>query len=170
MKFASLLTALSFTFNSYYLHASEPDPQKIALPKVELPAGEADIGAAISPMPKGIRAPFTGLLLSPRAVATLIAELSSYQELLEIETKRIRQEYEADIEYRLSKLKIGHEADVSILKARLESSNLMIADLGNQLQHEIDNRPNLFLWVSLGAAGGIALTLLTLFATAQVSN
>lgn len=170
MKFVAFVTTLSFVLNVSSVSAADPDPKKITLPKISVPSGEVDVGDAISPMPKGARAPFTGLLLSPRAVATLITELSSYQELLEIETRRLRQEYDADIEFKLNKLKIEHEADTSVLKARLESSNSTIIDLGNQLQHEIDNRPNVFLWTSLGVAGGIALTLLTLFATAQVSN
>lgn len=168
MKFVALLTSLSLILSP--LDAFAENPRRIDLPKVDVPSGEEDIGAAISPMPKGIRAPFTGLLLSPRAVATLITEISSYQELLEIETRRLKQEYDADIEFRLKKLKIEHETDMSVLKVRLESSNTTISNLEKSLQEEIDSRPNVFLWMSLGVAGGIALTLLTLFATTQVSN
>lgn len=168
MKFIAFITSLSIILSP--LNAFAEDPKKISLPKLNIPPGEEDVGAAISPMSKGVRAPFTGLLLSPLAVATLMTELTSYQELLEIEVRRLRQEHDADVEFRLKKLKIEHEADVSILNSRLETSNSTIINLGNQLQREIDNRPNVFLWTSLGVAGGIALTLLTLFATAQVSN
>jgi hypothetical protein len=170
MKFIAFLTALSFVSSPLRSLAAEPVPEKISLPKIETPRGEDDVGAAISPMHKGLRAPFTGLLLSPLAVATLMAELSSYQEMLDIETRKIKQEYEADIEFRLKKLKIENEADTTILKAELATHKSTALYLEDQLQKEINNRPNVFLWASLGVVGGIGITLLTAFAVAQVSN
>ncbi len=168
MKFAAFITAISLLLTTSSLHGAPPP--KISLPQIDVPEGEANIGAAISPMSKGNRAPFTGLLLSPLAVATIISELSSYQEMLEIELGRVKAEYEADVKFRLNRLKIEHEADVSVLNVQIESANKRIIDLGDLLQKEIDNRPNVFLWTSLGILGGIGITLLTMFAVSQVSN
>ncbi len=169
MKFVAFITAISLLLTSSTLYGSPPS-SKISLPPINVPEGETSVGAAISPMSKGNRAPFTGLLLSPLAVATIISELSSYQEMLEIELTRVKAEYEADMKFRLNRLKIEHEADKTVLNTQIETANKRIIELGYLLQKEIDNRPNIFLWSSLGVLGGIGITLLTVFAVSQVSN
>jgi hypothetical protein len=169
LKFVAFITAISLLSTTSTLYGSPP-PTKISLPQIDVPKNEANIGAAISPMPKGNRAPFTGLLLSPLAVATIISEISSYQEMLEIELARVKAEYEADMKFRLNRLKIEHDADKTVLNTQIEAANKRIIELGDLLQKEIDNRPNVFLWSSLGVLGGIGITLLTVFAVSQVSN
>jgi hypothetical protein len=170
-SFIAFITAISFLTSNNIAYGDSPFPkEKISFPPINSPDSEAHIGAAISPLSKGLRAPFTGLLLSPEAIATIITELSSYQSLLEIELAKAKAEYEASLSFSLNKLKIEHETDKEILLSQIKSSDKRIVELGILLQKEIDRRPNVFLWTSLGVLGGVGLTLLTVFAISGASN
>lgn len=163
MKFISIIVALSL-FASSTSFADSPFPKrKLSLPILEAPEPERKLGAVISPMARGNKAPFTGVLLSPQAVAEIIAEFSAFEELLKIELEKLNEQNEAELERKLKNLNIEHEADKKILLVQLETRDKEVLNLGKQLQEEIDNRPNVFLWTSLGVLGGIGVTLLTTF-------
>lgn len=144
--------------------------EDVALPQVTTPAAEKDPGAAISPLKKGDRAPFTGVELSPLAVATIVAQFSTAKDLVKIETDRTRSEEKARCEFSVSELKASTDADKKILQANVDARQKQIAALNEQLKKEQDSRPNVVLWTSLGGAAGIGLTLLTVFAVSRATK
>ena len=100
-RIISFLTCLSIVFSSSAVHADE-----ISLPQTPKPVeGEVDVGAAISPMKKGDKAVFTGLLLSPRAIATMIAQTNALKSQIPIEIQKAKGEEKAQCDFRTSEQK-----------------------------------------------------------------
>ena len=139
-----------------------------------LQPGEIDVGAAISPMKKGQIAPFTGILLSPKATATIIAQLNSTQDLIKIEVDHARAEEQAKCEFRVSETVTHCEADKKILQAQVDEQNKRIGIVTDALKKEEANRPNTPLWVGLGTGLGfvlgVGLSALTVYAVGQASK
>ena len=127
--------------------------------------GEKDVGAAISPMKKGQTAPFTGVLLSPKAVATVTVELQSIAEKVKIEVSRATDEATARCDARVNEEKIKAEAGVKILNAQLESRLAENKILTDRLEKEEKSKPNLMLWTGGGVVVGVALTVLVVQVT-----
>jgi hypothetical protein len=167
-KIISFVVCISFILSSNFVHAIEP--LMLDLPSVLLPDDEADPGAAISPLRKGNRAPFTGVHLSPAAVATLLAHYKFLAEQIEIETKRAKEEAYAKYGFEKEQLRIQFEADKNILKTRLVYSESEIDRISRLLRKEIDSRPSIPVWVGIGFASGAALVLLTIFVSGQSTN
>lgn len=152
------------------LHTVSHADDVVTLPETTIPVDETDVGAAISPMKKGQRAPFTGLLLSPLAVATMKVQLDSINEQIRIEVKRSSDELTAQYEKKLSDQDARHVSDKTIAEAKQAYSDYMTKQLDKRLQEEIDSRPNVLLLVSLGAVGGAAVTVLTFYIASQLSK
>lgn len=153
-----------------------PDPDPPAkdigrqLPPVQLQPGEKDPGTALSPMKRGQRAPFTGVLLSPAAVANVVVEMESFEERLHIEVVRSIQEERAAGDKRLSDANAASTADKKVLQANLDASKTEADAYKKELKDLRDSQPNTYLWAGLGALGGVAFTLLTVFAVTQVTK
>lgn len=134
------------------------------LPVPTLLEDEIDPGASVSPLKKNQRAPFTGVLLSPMAVALLTTKLNSLDEEIQLELNKLRAELMAEMKLKLDNQKSTYEADISILNSNLESVTAQRQSLYEQLQNEIKNRPSKPLWFSLGVLSGVGLTIGILFA------
>jgi len=132
------------------------------------------VGAAISPMRKGQAVPFTGVLLSPKATATIITQLKLFPDLLAIEVNKTRGEELARCNFRVSEVETRLEADKKILGAQLEERNKHISILVEQGKQDEKNRVNTPVWVGLGATAGFVigagLTVLTAYALNQSSK
>lgn len=156
--------------------AQDPSPTvTVTLPQPPAPApGEPDVGAAISPMKKGQIAPFTGILLSPKATATIIANLNALQEQIKIEVDHARAEEQAKCDFRVSETTTHLEADKKILQAQVDDRGKQITILTDQLKKEEANRPNTPLWVGLGTGAGliigVGLSALTVYAIGHASK
>lgn len=164
-KFITSVVLLSFIFSSTTVHADVP-----SIPLPITPPEEIDPGAAVSPMNKGQKAAFTGVLLSPKAVATVITELSSVGEKIKIETEKVKSEQQTICKKETSDLTVKAETEKSIFKLDAEAKGKTIDVLQLRLDEEKKSRPNVILWSGLGAAGGIAVTLLTVFAVSQATK
>ncbi len=143
---------------------------KDALPPVELQPGERDPGMAISPMKRGQRAPFTGILLSPSAAADVIVEFETFEEKLHIEVMRAMAEEQAACDKKLKDAEARSTADKEVLQANLDSKKKEVEAYRVELKNINDSQPNPYLWAGLGIAGGIAITLLSVFAVTQVTK
>ncbi len=144
----------------------------ITLPNAPRPQpGEPDVGAAISPMKKGQIAPFTGVLLSPKATATIIAQLNSMQEQIKIEVDHAKAESKARCEFQIAETKTHLEADKNVLQAKVDSRDKQINILNGVIKQQEENRPNTQLWVGVGAGVGlvlgVGLSALTVYAIGQ---
>jgi hypothetical protein len=132
-------------------------------PKLETPAlidGENDVGEAVSPMKKGQKAPFTGVLLSPRAAAKITVEMNNIDEKIDLAVKRTSEEDAARCTAKINEANINSDADKKILQARLDASLKNNDTLINRINKEEKNRPNVWFWASAGAASGVLTTIL----------
>lgn len=143
--------------------------QSLQLPKIETPTGERDVGAAISPMKKGQAAPFTGVLLSPKAVASVITELNSFNERLKIETDRVYGESKAQCNYEINAIKIKADADARIAQAKLDESLKRVEIFENAAKELQSSSSDPVLWGGLGFGLGIAATILITYASSHAA-
>ena len=148
----------------------EPDVSKESFPKVELMPGEKDPGLALSPMKKSQKAPFTGVLLSPSAVANIIVDLESIDEKIRIEVNAAVQKQIATCEKTTSDLNTKHEADIKILRADIDDKSVTISAKEEEIKKLKSEQTNPWVWAGIGAASGIALTLLTTFAVSKATK
>lgn len=139
-------------------------------PAPEPVPGELDVGAAISPMRKGQTAPFTGVLLSPKAVTTIIVEQNSVPEKIQIEVDKTRKEEQVKCDFKVIEITAPLITDKKILEASQEANKKQINLLTEELKKSEDSRPNVVLWTGLGFVGGIAVTVLTVFAVSAATK
>jgi len=165
-KFVSILLCFVITF----CHSSNVFADDVKLPTITVPADEADVGNALSPMKKGEKAPFTGVLLSPRAIATIITQINSSQAQIDIEIWRARAEERATSEFKLSEQKIKLETDGKILQIQLDARQKEIAVLNEQLKKEQASQISRPFWTSVGAVGGVVVSILIVFGVSSATK
>jgi len=153
----------------------DPDPPaaKEPLPTPNLIPGEKDPGLAISPMRKGQRAPFTGVLLSPEASANIIIEFETFQERIRLDVNKAIKQEQADCQKTMSDLAAKAAADKKILQANIDQKGRTISDLNvevKKLKEEKATEWSPTAWIGIGAAGGILVTVLTAFAISKATK
>ncbi len=136
--------------------------------------GEKDPGAAISPMNKGQIAPFTGVLLSSKAVASVIAEIHANQEQIKIEVDRALGLAAAHCTYMVAETTNRLETDKKIIQAQVDEQAKENSVLAAQLKTAEANKPNMPVWVGLSIGGGfvvgVAATILVVYGVNQASK
>lgn len=142
----------------------------VQLPKVQKPANEPDPGNTISPMKKGQIAPFTGVLLSPMAVATVITELGSIDEKIKIETDKAVGKCVAESDFNFKEAQSKYLADKKVLQASVDEKLKRIQVLQDEIKKKEAEQTNPYLWTGIGFAGGVAVTVLTAFAITQATK
>ena len=140
----------------------DEDTSLLSFPPIPpLAKNETDTGELISPMKKGQTAPFTGLLLSPKAIASIIADIQSRDEEIEIkiqrgiETTKIQRSYEMTVE------RIRNESDNKLSLNRIQEQRKEIDRLDAALKKEKEDRPNPIVWAAVGVGAGILVSTLT---------
>lgn len=136
----------------------------------ELPQSEKDPGSVLSPLRKGQKAPFTGILLSPSSVAYIIVEMETFQEKINFEISRAVKINQTECERNASNSEARTTADKKELQAQINENNRKINILNEQLKKEKKSQTNPGLWLGLGVAGGVVLTVLTTFAVSQATK
>lgn len=149
--------------------ANAQQASSIPAPPPPVP-GEVDVGAAISPMRRGQIAPFTGVHLSPVALATVLTELKSVDERITIEVKKARGEEEAQCTFKVSEVKTTLTADNKIVKASLEERERRLKILEERLEESEEDRPDILFWGALGFGLGAGATILTAFAVSSAAK
>lgn len=167
-KFFSLLFALSFLFPNQSYAQSTQEHSELSIP--ELSPGEKDPGEVVSPLKIWQKAPFTGVLLSPSAVAKIVVELSTIDEKIQIEVNKTRSEEIASCDKKLADTNTKFVADKRILEAKVNSLTNDYRLLDNSYkklkeEHESEWSPQ--SWVGIGVASGIVVTVITAFAITQ---
>lgn len=177
-KFVSTLLLSTLLIPNTVVAQSVPSPEPEqpvkdfarSLPPIQLQPGEKDPGNALSPMKRGQRAPFTGVLLSPSAIATVVVEFESFEERLHIEVMKSVAEERAAGDKRLGDANATSTADKKILQANFDAAKREANAFKIELKELKDSQPNPYLWAGIGAAGGVVFTLLTVFAVTQVTK
>lgn len=148
--------------------ASYADPIDLTAPTLQ--AGERDVGAAVSPMKKGQSAPFTGVLLSPAAVATVTVQLKSIADVVKLEVDRANNESKVRCDAALEDSRIKSDADAKVAQAKLEASMKENQILTDRLDKEESARSNTIWWAGGGFVVGVATTILTVWGVNQAQK
>ena len=137
------------------------------LPKIETPYGEIDPGEALSPMKRDQRAPFTGVLLSPKAVAKITVDLKSIDDKVKLEVRQATETQVAICLREKNEINIKADADKSILEASVQEKLRTIKLYEEQLKKE-SGKPNPGTVLGIGVAIGAVLTTMTALAFSQL--
>lgn len=134
------------------------------LPNVPpLQLDEPSVGAAISPLKRDQKAPFTGLLYSPEAVAQMTVKLNDAQERTNIELDRLRGTLNADYEKKIADIMSDRKAEISIAGIKLDASLKENNVLVRRIQALENDRSNITLWVMGGIVVGAGISSLVFF-------
>ena len=159
-KFIATILLTSFITTS--AHA-----QELELPKVETPEGEADPGEAISPMKMNQKAPFSGVLLSPKALAVITAKLKSVDSKVKLASEEAKETANEVCRNEKANMTIVSDTDKTILRARIQDNERNLTMYENRIREMNDSHINSGALVGLGVAGGVVASVLTFFAVAQ---
>lgn len=118
--------------------------------------------AVVTPLNKGQLAPYTGVLMSPEAVAQIIAEKESTAKALQLAVQHQVDLDEAKLKFETDRITTTCTADKKILQAQVDNGHRQINILNEQLKKETGG-PSPLGWLAIGGGTGIAVTLLTVF-------
>ncbi len=163
-KIISAILLLSFTTTT--ISKAE---ELTKLPKIETPYGEIDPGEALSPMNKGQRAAFSGVLLSPKAVSKVIVDLKSIDDKVKLEVGHAVEIQKALCLRDATQTSITVEADKKIMLASIDEKMRTIKLYEDQLKKETSKTDSGTL-LGIGVAVGAALTTLTALIISQVTK
>ena len=121
----------------------------------------------IAPVKKDDRAPFTGVLLTPEAVAKIIATARECDKKVSVETEHARDVQRTIDERQLADLAAERARDSKVHRAEVESRDAQIKILTESLQK--NQGSNSWLFVGLGAVVGVLSTvgLVTIFSSVK---
>lgn len=145
----ALPVALALTFWPTFAHADDPPPWSPPI---------------ITPVPKGAPAPFAGVLLTPEAVAKVIAEAKDCPKRAQVEADKARAEALAQGDKALADAKANAKRDASILQAGIEQRDGQLKDLASRLDKAEQARSNTWLWAAGGVLGGALIVVLSVAA------
>lgn len=142
----------------------------VAFGQLPSPDAEPDVGKSLSPLSKGQKAPFTGVLLSPAAAASVIVDIESFEEKMRIEVKNAIQKEQAECEKKLSDSSTRLTAEKKEIQAELDGKSRTVDSLNLEIKRLKDSQTSPGLWLGIGAASGLVATLLTVFVVSQVTK
>lgn len=146
-KLVSLLVVIALVCTSLPCLADPTPPVVLYTPSI------------ITPLTKGQPAPFSGVLLTPEAVAKVIAEAQDCPKRIKVEADHARDVQKAEDDKVLADAKADAEHDKKILQAGITSRDGQIKDLTTALQKSEDARKNTWLWVGGGTLVGVLVTI-----------
>lgn len=181
MQFKKIISGIVLTtllapqvcFAQSKVPSPDAEPKKSfseVVPPVKLTPGEEDPGKALSPMKKGQKAPFTGVLMSPAAVADTIVDIETIEERIHIEVTRAVQAEQAGCEKKLSDLDARLTADKKVLQASIDGKTRQINILNVELEKSQSLSRNRYLWGGLGFASGVLVSVLGVYAISQATK
>lgn len=164
--FISLLVALSLISSNVFAQ----QPKTLPVESILSPEPEEDLKPRISPMRTDDIAPFSGILFSPRATATIITELETVNQKIAIEVNKAVKDATAKKQFEIDEINSKCITSKSTLQATINANEKRIMQLRKDLKDAQDianNSPSRLLWASLGVGTGVALTILITFAVNQ---
>lgn len=171
-KFIYLLLCCSLICQSSYSYAQSKIENNLSIPSPD-GENEEDVGKALSPMKKGQKAPFTGVLFSSPAAAEIIVELESFQEKVQIEVDNAIKLQQINCKKEIDELKIKSSTDKKILETRIEGNLKVINNLNLELKKANEKAASglpSFFWFGIGTVSGIAITVVTAYAISQATK
>jgi len=120
------------------------------------------IAPVITPLAKGTIAPFTGILLTPEAVARVIAEAKDCPKRAQVEADNARAVEKARGDKALADVRSDAKRDHEVQQAGIDQRDGNIKDLTTRLQASENARGNTWLWAGGGVLAGAALVVLSI--------
>ena len=124
----------------------------------------------LAPLNKGQISPFSGILFSPRAAASVATDLSTLKDKIKIEVDAAVKSTEAKKDFAYNELNTVCISDKTKLNATIDSNQKKILDLETDLKKAQETVANKPMWIGFGVVGGIVLTVATAFAISSVSK
>lgn len=118
----------------------------------------------ITPIRKGTPAPYTGLLLTPEAVARIVSEAKDCPKRIDVEVEKARAEEKARADKTVSDVQADAKRDRSVCDANIARRDGDIKDLTTRLEKSENARKSNWLWVGGGVVAGALLTVVTVLA------
>ncbi len=118
----------------------------------------------ITAVQKGTPAPFAGVLLTPEAVAKVIAEAKDCPKRVEVEVDKARGEEKALGEKAVADAQSDAKRDKAILQAGIDQREGMIKDLNARLEKSEQSRGNTWLFAGGGLLTGATIVILSVVA------
>lgn len=154
-RFFSLLLAFVVFFSAFHVRA-----QDVVLPDIP--------EAVLTPMEKEDKAPYQGVLLSPDAIANIIADYKTFDDKMKLQLEKATAEADASKKFAVSELTATCEADKKIISenvADAERRNKILIDEQKKLEK---SQKNVLTWTIAGAAAGLAVGILGFFAVSSL--
>lgn len=116
------------------------------------------------PITKGTPAPFSGLLLTPAAVAKIIVDLEARKKEVDIAVTAAKAEQKANDDKNAADQGAICDRDKKILQSNLDYEKKLSTELTTALKKSEDSRSNPMVYLVLGAIGGAVVMLAGAFA------
>lgn len=126
--------------------------------------------ALISPLRRGQYAPFSGILFSPRAAASIVTEAQYSRERARIEAASASASADARARFVIAEIVSRNDADQKRLQAALDTEKIRAETAEKQATELAAASPNRTTWVAIGGALGVLTTLLVVFGVNKASN
>jgi hypothetical protein len=168
-KIASLSVVISLVVSSLNVSAQE---SVLPVPTTSASVDPAQ-GAVISPLRKGQRAPFTGVLLSPEAAARVIVNQQMVPQQIAIEVDRAKQTCQAEADKKYADLDATCKSDRDVANAKLKAAaaeNAKLLKLSQDYEKKLNSQISPGVWIGLGIVGGVVATLGTVYVVTRVTN
>lgn len=134
------------------------------LPQIQTPVGEQQQDAVIFPIKKGQTAPFTGVLLSPAAIAKIIVDYNNQSSQTALEVNLAREKQKAQDLLLIENLTANLKYEKETAEAQIKSRNDQLKILNDRIAQIEKSAPNTLLVASLGAAAGALVIVLSFVA------
>ena len=160
----ALFTVAIFTFTSVTRGQSTQSSSNV------VSSASASGSVAISPLKKGQSAPFSGILFTPRAAASIVAEVNTARERTQIEVAAAVSSAEARKNYAYNEAASRCETDKSVIRISAEAEKKRVVLLEDEVKKLREETPSRGTWLSLGVVGGFLLSSIAIFATTRLTK
>jgi len=113
----------------------------------------------ITPIVQGAAAPFSGVLLTPEAVAKVIADAQECPKRIQVESDHAAAVQKAEDDKTLSDFKADAARDKAVVQADADAKAAQIKTLTTALASAEKSASNNWLWAAGGVVGGALLTI-----------
>lgn len=124
---------------------------------------------SITPLQKAQPAPYTGVLLSPEAVAQVVAQKDTAAKALDLAIQHQIELDGAQLKLQVDEQNSTCTADKKVFQAQIDDGSKQIKILTDQLKNQ-SSGPGVPVWIGIGAAGGIVVTLAAVFAVSRATK
>lgn len=136
---------------------------------MSIPAWADDASPTVTPLQKGQPAPYMGVLLSPEAVASVIAQKDAAAKAMALAVQHQADLDAAQLKYEIDQQTTTCNADKQILQVQVDDGKRQIIILNDQLKKQTGG-PGAPVWIGVGFVGGVVTTVLTVFAVSQATK